>query len=189
MSYYVRKIARAKWSRLNADTEDTVYNYRADTVANDLHIIDNTLSLWKITSFSDQDVKPIIAINSLLSDRISKMDLLFVPEEMVAKYTISQKSIQSALEKQDDRHYDIVDLTVRSLLEFADKVVIKILNKEVCKKDSSEMELVRTVSKQEQIQIIMDLLDTGKLNEENLKENQRKEISKVRDGLKSKGNS
>lgn len=90
MAYYVRKFARAKWSLLERETEDIIDNYKADTIANDMRTMGNTLSLWKVDSLSDADIEPVIVINSLLGDTISKLELMFIPEQFIENYTLEQ---------------------------------------------------------------------------------------------------
>lgn len=92
MAYYVRKIARAKWSLLEKDTEDIIENYNADTIANDMRTQGNTLSLWKVESLSEEDIEPVVVINSLLGDTISKIDLMFIPEELLGDFRLSKRT-------------------------------------------------------------------------------------------------
>ena len=74
MAYYVRKIARAKWSVLNDGTEEIIENYRADAIANDMRTTNDTLSFWRVDSLSEADLEPVIVINSLLGDTINKIE-------------------------------------------------------------------------------------------------------------------
>ena len=182
MSYYVRKIARAKWSVLNKGDENIIYNYRADTIANDLHVTENNLSLWKVDTLESDDINPIIIINSLLNKKnsINKIDLLCVPEELVSKYSLSSHAIDTVLTQQDDRHYDIVNLSVRLLMDFATEVVIDILTKADQPANPSIPTLVKTVKKEEQIKLIVDWLDAGKLSFDELGEKQKDEVDKYK---------
>lgn len=182
MSFYVRKIARAKWNVLNKGDENIIYNYRADTIANDLHVTDNNLSLWKVDTLESDDINPIIIINSLLNakNNINKIDLLCVPEAFVSKYSLSPNAIETVLSQKDDRHYDIVDLSVRLLMDFAAEVVIDILTKADQPENPAISDLVKTINKAEQMKLIVDWLDAGKLSYEKLGEKQRADVDKYR---------
>ena len=78
MAYYVRKIARAKWSLLDPNSKDIIENYRADTIANDLKTTGNTLSFWKSESLDEDVVEPIVLINSLMGDNIKTIDFIII---------------------------------------------------------------------------------------------------------------
>ena len=91
MAYYVRKIARAKWALLEHGAENVIENYKADTIANDMKTQGNTLSLWRVESMDKKDIDPVIVINSLLGDTISKIDLIFIPEDMITDFVTEEK--------------------------------------------------------------------------------------------------
>lgn len=110
MAYYVRKIARAKWALLEQDAENIIENYKADTIANDMKTQGNTLSLWRVESMDKKDIDPVIVINSLLGDTISKIDLIFIPEDMIRDFALKQKDGNTVVSKYCNLHYDIVSL-------------------------------------------------------------------------------
>lgn len=126
MAYYVRKIARAKWALLEQDAENIIENYKADTIANDMKTQGNTLSLWRVESMDKKDIDPVIVINSLLGDTISKIDLIFIPEDMIRDFALKQKDGNTVVSKYCNLHYDIVSLTVKKHILFAKDVVLKI---------------------------------------------------------------
>lgn len=99
MAYYVRKIARAKWALLEQDAENIIENYKADTIANDMKTQGNTLSLWRVESMDKKDIDPVIVINSLLGDTISKIDLIFIPEDMIRDFALKQKDGNTIVSK------------------------------------------------------------------------------------------
>ena len=126
MAYYVRKIARAKWALLEHGAENVIENYKADTIANDMKTQGNTLSLWRVESMDKKDIDPVIVINSLLGDTISKIDLIFIPEDMITDFTLKQKDGNTVVSKYCNLHYDVVSLTVKKHILFAKDVVLKI---------------------------------------------------------------
>lgn len=128
MAYYVRKIARAKWALLEQDAENIIENYKADTIANDMKTQGNTLSLWRVESMDKKDIDPVIVINSLLGDTISKIDLIFIPEDMIRDFALKQKDGNTVVSKYCNLHYDIVSLTVKSIFFLLRMLSLKYLH-------------------------------------------------------------
>ena len=61
-----------------------------------------------------KDIDPVIVINSLLGDTISKIDLIFIPEDMITDFTLKQKDGNTVVSKYCNLHYDVVSLTVKN---------------------------------------------------------------------------
>ena len=174
MAYYVRKIARSKWCTLEQDAANTLSNYKADTIANDLKTSSNTLSLWKVESLSIEDTEPIIVVNSLLGDTISKIDLLFIPESCLAQFTLEQSDGNTVVSQCIDRHYNVVSLTVRSHLLFAHSVILPLLAQAAA--SSGNGNIIRRYSEKAQLVLLEKWIADGRLDFDDLKEKQQNAI-------------
>lgn len=175
MAYYVRKIARAKWNLLDPASKDIIENYKADTIANDLRTTGNTLSFWKSESLDEDVVEPIVLINSLMGDKIKTIDLLFVPDTMMSSYELSPVDGDTVLEDYCKLHYNLIRLSVRGLLGFANDVVLKMLSSA-----EKHPELVRRLKERDQLMIICKWIDNGKLSYEKLKDGQKSDITEFK---------
>ena len=153
MAYYVRKIARAKWSLLEEGTEDTIYNYKADTIANDIRTQNNTISLWRAEGLSENEIEPVVVINSLLGDTISRIELIFIPEEMLEGFTYNQEDGETAVSNYRDLHYNVKNLSVAKHIIFATNVILKILAMEN-NTLTGQNSLIKRFSPKQQLDII-----------------------------------
>ena len=174
MAYYVRKIARAKWHLLEDGTEDIIYNYKADTIANDIRTKDNTLSLWRTEGLSDKEIEPVVVINSLLGDTISPIDLIFIPEEMLEGFTLEQEDGDTAVSSYCNLHYNVKKLSVAKHILFAATVILKILAVEN-NSQTNQKSLIKHFSKEQQLCLINKWLK--KIDFNKLKQKQLEKIS------------
>lgn len=181
MAYYVRKIARAKWSVLNDGAEKIIENYRADAIANDMKTTNNTLSFWRVDSLSEVDLEPVIVINSLLGDTINKIELLCIPEEMLTEFSFEPQDGDTIVVNYKKLHFNLVKMTIKTLLDFAKDVVLTILhNDEKEPKEDSAIPLIRRIGKPEQLELIIKWLDRDEFSLDDLKEKQREAVIKQR---------
>lgn len=182
MGYYVRKIARAKWTSVVDDKEGTfdreIQNYRADALANDLKTSNDTLSFWWTDSLSEDDLEPVVLINSLLGDTISKIELICVPDEMITGYLFEQTDGDTVVTQYKNLHYNMVKLSVKMLLKFAQDVILTILAR---KYEDDEELLVKRISKTEQLQLLKKWIQSGQLCFDDLNEKQKAALNKVLD--------
>ena len=178
MAYYVRKFARAKWSLLERETEDIIDNYKAYTIANDMRTMGNTLSLWKVDSLSDADIEPVIVINSLLGDTISKLELMFIPEQFIENYTLEQDDGNTVVTNYCNLHYNITQLTVGKHILFAKEIMLKIIDLE--KQNDNQpghQPLIRRYKEKDQLGMIEKWIQMGEIDFSQLKEKQQKAIA------------
>lgn len=181
MAYYVRKFARAKWSLLEKGAEDIIDNYKADTIANDMRTTGNTLSLWKVDSLSDADIEPVIVINSLLGDTISKLDLMFIPEQLIGSYILEQADGNTIVANYRNLHYNVTQLTVGSHILFAKDIILKIMTLEKANnKQPGYQPLIRRYQENKQLKMIADWIDRGEINYYELKDKQKAAVDKYR---------
>lgn len=181
MAYYVRKFARAKWSLLEKGAEDIIDNYKADTIANDMRTTGNTLSLWKVDSLSDADIEPVIVINSLLGDTISKLDLVFIPEQYVSDYILEQVDGNTVVANYRNLHYNVTQLTVGKHIHFAEEIMLKIIALEnQSAKQPNHQPLIRRYQEKKQLEMIEKWIQMGEIDFSQLKEKQQKAIESQR---------
>lgn len=174
MAYYVRKIARAKWE-IPEGMDKVVENLRADAIANDLRTTKDTLSFWKAESLEPQDMEPIEVVNSLLGDKFATIKLLCIPEDKFAQLGLkmeqNEKDADTVIEDCKQLHYDLVSLDVKSLLTFADQIVLHILQDSSLSGDEyAPNSLVRCCQKKELIKQAKRWLGEGKFSCESLAE-------------------
>ena len=182
MAFYVRKFARAKWNVLEKDADNIIENYNADTIANDMRTQGNTLSLWKVESLSDYDIEPVLVINSLLGDTISKIDLMFIPEEMMDEYSLVQKDGDTVVVRYRHLHYNVEKLSVKTHVLFAKNIVLKILaDAEANKKAQRQSVLIKRITEREQFEMIEKWIAQGDIDFTQLKERQKSAIEKYRE--------
>ena len=179
MAFYVRKIARAKWSLLDPSSPDTIENYRADTIANDLRTTNDTLSFWKSESLDQDALEPIIVINSLLGSNIRTINLLCVPDTLMTEFDLKQEDGDTILHEYCGLHHNVISLSVGRLIDFASCVVLKTLASA-----STEQSLVKQIRAQDQLKTLIEWLDSGKLDYDELNEGQQKDIDRYREKLK-----
>lgn len=182
MAYYVRKIARAKWSLLEENTKDVIGNYKADTIANDMRTQGNTLSLWKVESLLEDEIEPVVVINSLLGDTVSKIELMFIPEEMLEGFSLRQSEGNTVVSKYRDLHYDVIGLSVKKHILFAKNIVLKVLAYEKEKKPDDQA-LIKRFNEKRQLEMIEKLIQQGDIEIGQLKEKQREAVLKNRERI------
>ena len=180
MAYYVRKIARAKWE-ISEGLDKIVCNLRADAVANDLRTTKNTLSFWKAESLEPQDMEPIEVVTSLLGDKFATIKLLCVPEDDLSqlglRMELNEKDADTVIADCKRLHYDLVSLDVKSLLTFADQIVLRILQDKTLSADEfAPNALVRCCQKKDLIRRAKQWLDDGKFSCESLAEKGKTEL-------------
>lgn len=173
MAYYVRKIARAKWNLKIIGSENVIQNYRADAIANDMRTTNDTLSFWRTDSLEPEDVNPIIVINSLLGDSITKIDLLCIPEEMISEFDLEQVDGNTILYSFKDRHYNVVELTVKKLEDFASDIVLTLLSM-----SEQNSEYIKRIKANDQLFLIDKYIASGQIKYEDLKERQKTDFKK-----------
>lgn len=179
MAYYVRKITRAKWSVLNNGAEKIIENYRADAVANDMRTTNDTLSFWRVDSLSETDLEPVIVINSLLGDTINKIELLCIPEEMLTDFSFEQQDGDTVVINYKHLHFNMVKMTIKTLLDFAKSVVLSILHDDEKEpREDSFIPLIRRIGKPEQLKLIIEWINRDEFSLDDLKEKQRETVTK-----------
>ena len=138
----------------------------------------NTLSLWKVDSLSDADIEPVIVINSLLGDTISKLELMFIPEQFIENYTLEQDDGNTVVTNYCNLHYNITQLTVGKHILFAKEIMLKIIDLE--KQNDNQpghQPLIRRYKEKDQLGMIEKWIQMGEIDFSQLKEKQQKAIA------------
>lgn len=180
MSYYVRKINRAKWA-IPEGKANVVANLRADAIANDLKTTNDTLSFWKVDSLAPDDMEPVIVVNSLMSDSFGKMELICVPDDYLKRYGFqvnqNEKDANTIISDCKHLHYDLVSLNVKNLVMFANRIVLQILQDTTLSGNERIPDaLVRRYSKGELISLAKKWLQDGKFTYESLVNHKKDKI-------------
>lgn len=177
MAYYVRKIARAKWSLLDQSSENNIENYKADAIANDMRTQGNTLSLWRVESLDEKDTEPVVVINSLLGDTFSKIDLIFIPEDMMSEFALENTDGNTVVSNYSNLHYDVISLTVKKHILFAKNVILKIFKLEEARFGSGatgeQAPLIKRFSEETQLTMVEQWIQNGEIEFEALTEHQK----------------
>lgn len=178
MAFYIRKIATAKWEIAQRDTgEATVLRYHADAVANDLRTSNNCLSIWKSASDKDEDLNPLILVNSLMGDNIKTLHLLCIPEEMLSGFSLLQEPGDTVITECVDQHFNLSVESVNGLLSFANHVVLDILAKERAAGEG-QCPLILHVFRDNQMKLITQWIVEKKLKLNALKPQQLDDLDK-----------
>lgn len=176
MAYYVRKVQRSKWCLLNQNAENDICNYKADAIANDLRTFANTLSLWRTEDITDEEIEPVLVINSLLGDNISDIDLIFIPDCALKEFSLKQTEGDTIVAAYRKWHYDVVDLTIGKHLKFAEDVILKLLMKEAVDDEAGRKELIKKLKSRSQCEMICRWIMMDQINPIDLKDRQLKDI-------------
>ncbi|MDD4187496.1 MAG: hypothetical protein PHX04_01820 [Bacilli bacterium] len=153
MSYYVRKINRAKWKtseKLN-DKED-VNKLEADFLSSCLKVQHGEISLWKIKDESEiNDV--VIAIVSV-GDYADKVDLILIDENDLNNVDITPINAPEGNTKIREQHYKLCDLNYEAIGKVA-KIIFNKIETDVTK--------CKRISARETKSIIINAVSTGEL--------------------------
>ena len=163
MSFYVRKISRAKWNNENNDF--SLEKLRADAITKDLRTENDTLSLWLVNSESDIE-RAIVALVSNC-DRIDTMDFVLIPSESIDnKIQIVNTLGQTPAEKFNHLHRDASQLNYHTFSIVASSILEEI------KKDKN----VRRMTKATIKSLFKRYVDSGDINVNILSDSLKKEF-------------
>lgn len=176
MAFYVRKIARAKWSLLDSSAEKVIDNYRADAIANDMRTTNNALSFWKTNSLDSVDFEPIVIINSLLGDNIKTIDLLCIPEELLSDFNMIQEDGDTIVYKYRNLHYNLSSLTIKRLVDFSRDVVLRILLS-----SETNSKYVKRINERQQLELLDKWITEERITLDELKIKQQEAIIRHRE--------
>ena len=129
MSYYVRKINRAKWNESEAlSNEEDINKLNADYLATCLRTQQGIISLWKIDNLCEiNDVA--IAICST-GEHVDKVDFALLDENELQKIGIVPINEPEGTYKIKDQHYMVDNLNYKKIGSLACLILNTINNKE-----------------------------------------------------------
>lgn len=124
MAYFVRKIARSKWSRSQPDDIDV----RADAITSCLRTTRDTLSLWKISSEEEINHAALAIISS--QDKFETIDLIILEQQKLEalnlKIVHSPQDGMTPIESLKETHFDLIELTYSKLGILKDYIITKV---------------------------------------------------------------
>lgn len=120
MSYYVRKIARAKWP----DNVSDINTLPADAIS-DLRTMGNTLSFWRIESLGELDKAALALAASSKSDKIETISLIWIDEDEIIRDGLATDNSEgdTIVEDLSSLHRDCTGLTYASLGSLSSLIV------------------------------------------------------------------
>lgn len=162
MSYLVRKVEAAKW-RQNPITEGAEVS--ADAITNCMKTKRNSISVWEIAEEASIN-EAILAIVSA-SDHIDTIDVALLPLQSVIDAGITLQSTPGITPVPElvNSHRDISELNYHSLGIIKDIIV-----------DQFKMDRVTRYTKKQLKTLILEAVDSNRLDRTLLKADVRKEI-------------
>lgn len=128
MSYYVRKINRAKWNEAeNLKNEEDINKLNADYLSTCLKTQQGEISLWKIEKKEELD-DVVVAITSV-GEYISKVDVVLLDENDLDKISIKPIKQPEGNSKIKDKHHKVENLNYEKIGKIAKIILHTIKNK------------------------------------------------------------
>lgn len=170
MSYYIRKISRAKWPEDVSEVE--VKDVRADAITGCLRTASDELSLWKVDKIGnpEEDVLPIITG----FEKPNRCEIVYIDEQLFREQGIEviQEKGNTPLEELADTHYEALVKNYDGLGRFARVILTSLKNDENFVKLSD-----RKVKS-----IIKELVESGRLSAEQLNDTMQEKPGYVKVG-------
>jgi len=162
MNYLVRKIARAKWAVPMFATNDTII--AADAVTGCLRTSKNTLSFWQSHSEEkeDSDIKDVVLALVSNMERLDTLDIIVIPKSDLDDFPFEATKGNTPVIALQDRHLDMVKLTLEKLNQLARYIASKV---------RAEIRCYR-FRKKELEAIVIQAVREGRLKLENLSDRQ-----------------
>lgn len=124
MSYFIRKIDKAKWNKTDPNTSDIA----ADAITNCLNTKQNQLSFWRSEKNDAQSINEILkAIISSFTSGIESFDIIIFEESELPSSIGYEKTIPATKYTAiNDNHYDFINLTLSKLTLLAQLIYSKV---------------------------------------------------------------
>lgn len=159
MSEFIRIIKRSRWQSKEAINGD-INNIKAKTIVQEMSMREGAegLSIWKLEDPADI----ALALISSNKENIEKIDVLKINEDELKKcgLQIVQIDGNSVVEKLNEFHYDIINMTYKNLGDFAN-VIVEALEEKENFKQISVIEIKKYIN---------SAIENGDLELENLNE-------------------
>ncbi len=158
MSYYIRKITRAKWPEVDLE-QIKPENISADAITGCIRTTSNKLSLWKVENTDDNlnNILPLITG----FDKPNRCEFVYISEKLIKDANIdlqqSSEDANTIFENLNDTHYNAVVNDYKGLGVFAE-IVVKSLGRYV------------RISEREVKDRLIQLIETGTINKKDLKD-------------------
>ncbi len=163
MNYLVRKIARAKWAVPTFATNDTII--AADAVTGCLRTSKNTLSFWQSHSEEkeDSDIKDVVLALVSNMERLDTLDIIVIPKSDLGNFPFEVTKGNIPVIDLQDRHLDMVKLTLEGLNHLARYIASKV---------RAEIRCYR-FRKRDLEEVVIKAVKDGRLNLEDLSDRQK----------------
>ena len=170
MSYYIRKISRAKWPEDVSGVE--VKDVRADAITGCMRTTSDELSLWKVDKIGnpEEDVLPIITG----FEKPNRCEIVYIDEQLFIDQGIEvvQEKGNTPLKELADTHYEAFVKNYDGLGKFA-KVILNSL-----KNDGNFVK----ISDRQVKNIIKRLVESGRISSEQLNDTMQEKLGYVKVG-------
>jgi len=162
--FLARKITRAKWERTSKLKPGEI---PADAVTGDLRTYDNGLSLWRCGSGSEREVENAVLALASGSDRIEKMDIVWIDEEDLrsAGQFLADSQGRTPVRDLVDQHVDLQRLDFERLGKVA-RLIVSALHDKQC----------RTATKRQIKELLISAVNEDRVSTNELKEKVRQQI-------------
>lgn len=129
MSYFVRKINRAKWNETEALKDETDINkLNADYLATCLRTQQGVISLWKIDDPSE--IKDVAVAICSVGEHIDKVDFVLLDDKELQSIGIIPQNEPEGTSKIKEKHYKVENLNYKKIGSLACLILDTINNKE-----------------------------------------------------------
>lgn len=129
MSYYVRKINRAKWNEAEAlKDESDINKLNADYLATCLRTQQGVISLWKIENISE--IKDVAVAICSIGEHIDKADFVLLDDKDLKSIGIMPINEPEGTSKIKENHYKVENLNYKKVGSLASLILSTINNKE-----------------------------------------------------------
>jgi hypothetical protein len=165
MAFLIRKINRSKWP--NSDYENfSIDDLVADAITSDLRTSKNTLSTWEIQN-EEEVLDAVLALSSGF-ERLDTIDVIILDKTEVINVGFELIETPGITPVKDlvDTHKDIVNLTFKSIGLFS-KLILDTLGKDK----------VKRIREKEVKKLLIDAIQSGRLNADSLKDGLRKKLA------------
>lgn len=124
MTFFVRKISKAKWPSEEEIAEtpldtDIIPSVRADALTTCLKTSQNTLSVWAVENSSDEEIeKAILAlITNAKLERLNRIQVVYFSKEDVINLglPLEETDGDTVIESLSKLHNDLIDLNYEKL--------------------------------------------------------------------------
>jgi len=164
MSVLARKITRAKWEPKQGLRTDEI---AADAVTADLRTTGNTLSFWRCSSSSADDLRTAFLAMASSAESLERIDIIYLEENSVHDSGLATKNTpgNTPVESLRNHHVNVEQLDLARLGTVARMVAAAHRSKSY-----------RTMNKSDVVRVLAEAVDHGLVNLSNLKDKVKRAV-------------